>query len=101
MVNDQHTKVGIAKDSLKARKLSYLRTFGNEVEFIPVAVVEQEFLKSIEDRIILELRSRFSSVGKSREWFHTSDRQKVFGIVSQLLFESNVEHELLWGDWAS
>lgn len=95
MVNDQHTKVGIAKDSLRARKLSYLGTFENEVEFIPVAVVEQEFLQFVEDRIIMELRSRFSRVGKSREWFHTSDRQKVIDIISQILSESNVEHEFL------
>ncbi len=100
MVNNQHTKVGIAKDSLRARKLSYLRTFDNEVEFVPIAVVEQEFLKSVEERIILEIRSRFSRVGKSREWFHTSDRRKVFEIVSQILLESNIEHELLWGDRA-
>ena len=64
MVNDQHTKIGIAKDSLRARKRSYLKTFDNEVEFVPIALVENVFLESIEDRIISELRSRFSKVGK-------------------------------------
>lgn len=95
MVNDQVTKIGIAKDSLRARKRNYLKTFDNEVEFVPIAFVEQEFLEFIEDRILLELRSRFSRVGKSREWFHTSDRQKVIEIVSKVLFESNIAHELL------
>ena len=95
MVNDQHTKVGIAKDSLGARKRSYLKTFDNEVEFIPVAVVDQEVLQVIERRIIRELRSRFSKVGRSREWFYTSDRQKVIAIISRTLSESNIAHELL------
>ena len=98
MVNDQHTKIGIAKDCLRARKLSYLRTFDNEVEFVPIALLEQEFLKSIEDRIKIELRSRYSKVGKSREWFHTSDRQKVIEIVSKGLLERNIAHELLPND---
>lgn len=95
MVNDQHTKVGIAKDSLRARKRNYLNAFDNEVKFVPIAFVEQEFLEFIEDLILLELRSRFSRVGKSREWFHTSDRQKVIEIVSKVLLESNIAYELL------
>jgi hypothetical protein len=95
MVNDQHTKVGIAKDSLGARKRRYLKTFDNEVEFIPVAVVDLEVLQVIERRIIRELRSRFSKVGRSREWLYTSDRQKVIAIISRTLSESNIAHELL------
>ena len=98
MVNDQHTKIGIPKDSLRARKCSYLRTFNNEVEFIPIAFVEQAFLEFIEDRILLERRSRFSRVGKSREWFHTLDRRKVIELVSKVLFESNIAYKLLSND---
>lgn len=101
MVNDQHTKVGIAKDSLRKRKLSYLKTFDNEVKFVPIAFIEREFLEFIEGRIILELRSRFSRVGKSREWFHTSDHQKMIEIISRILSESNVAHELLPIDLSS
>lgn len=101
MVNDQHTKVGIAEDSLRARKLNYLKTFDNEVKFVPIAFIEREFLEFIEGRIILELRSRFSIVGKSREWFHTSDRQKMIEIISRILSESNVAHELLLIDLSS
>lgn len=101
MVNDQHTKVGIAKDSLRKRKLSYLKTFDNEVKFVPIAFVKREFLEFFEDRILLELRSRFSKVGKSREWFHTSDHQKMIEIISRILSESNVAHELLPIDLSS
>jgi hypothetical protein len=39
MVNDQHTKVGIAKNSFASRRKGYIGNFDNEVEFIPIAIV--------------------------------------------------------------
>ena len=91
-VNNQHTNVGITKDSFRARKRDYLKSFDNEVEFIPVAIVYHE-LESVSVKIISKLYSKFSRVGNALKWFHTSDRRKVIEIILQTLAENNVEHK--------
>lgn len=94
-VNDQHTKVGIASDSFRSRKCSYLGNFDNEVEFIPVVFVDREFLDAVEKLIITVLWSNFSRVGRSREWFCTSDRRRISDIIAKTLVDSGIKHELV------
>jgi len=94
-VNDQHTKVGIASDSFRSRKSSYLGNFDNEVKFIPVVFVDREFLDAVEKLIITVLWSNFSRVGRAREWFCTSDRQRISDIIAKTLVDSGIKHEFV------
>ena len=94
-VNDQHTKVGIARDSFRSRKSGYLGNFDNEVEFIPVVFVDREFLDAVEKLIIKVLCSNFSRVGRAREWFCTSDRRKTSDIIAKTLVDSGIKHEFV------
>ena len=93
MVNDQHTKVGIAKDSFASRRKGYVGNFDNEVEFIPIAVVPMEQLIEAENYILDEIRKEYTRVGRAREWFNTSEHQRIVEIVIATLASSGVEHE--------
>ena len=66
MVNDQHTKVGIAKDSFASRRKGYVGNFDNEVEFIPIAVVPLEQLIEAERHILSAVRNKYTRVGCAR-----------------------------------
>ncbi len=94
-VNDQHTKIGIARDSFRSRKSGYLGNFDNEVEFIPVVLVDREFLNAVEKLIIEALCSNFPRVGKAREWFCASDRRRISEIIAKTLLESGIKHEYI------
>ncbi|EGV20154.1 hypothetical protein ThimaDRAFT_0830 [Thiocapsa marina 5811] len=84
-VNDQHTKIGIARDCFEARKRSYVGTFDGEVEFWPIAEVNKESLKSVEDRILARVSRRYGKVGRAREWFNTTDRKEIRAMILALL----------------
>jgi len=92
-VNDQHTRIGMAKDSFLARKKEYLDNFDNEVDFIPVAVIDIKHLDYIEARIISAMHLEFKKVGRAREWFNTSDHQRIYEIISSILASSGIEYE--------
>lgn len=83
-VNNQHTKVGIARDSFSARKNSYTGTFDGEVVFLPVAVIDAEHLESIEQVILAKLCERFRRVGRAREWFDTADRETFLRVINEV-----------------
>jgi hypothetical protein len=80
-VNDMHTKVGITEDSFSSRKNSYLKTFGGEVKFIPVAEIKMAELKNVEKIIVADLSTKFQKVGRTREWFETNDRNMILEMV--------------------
>jgi hypothetical protein len=94
-VNDQHTKVGIAKDSFLARKKECLDNFDNEVDFIPVAVIDVNHLDYIEARILSAIYLEFKKVGLAGEWLDTSDRQRIHKIISGTLAFSGIEYEYI------
>lgn len=80
-VNDRHTKVGITIDSFAVREREYKKTFGGEVEFVPLAEVPAQLLAAIESKVLEELCARFQRVGHAREWFSTTEREVVAEIV--------------------
>jgi hypothetical protein len=88
MVNDEHTKVGIAKHSFLARSKGYYSNFDNEVMFKPIVIIEDiNLLVIIEKHLLSQIRLEFKRVGRSREWFETNEREKVSDLVSQFLLE--------------
>jgi hypothetical protein len=93
MVNDQHTKVGIAKDSFASRRKGYVGNFDNEVEFIPIAIVPLGDLIEAENLILGKICNEFTRVGRAREWFNTSEHQRIVEIVVSTLASSDFEHE--------
>ncbi|MEA1051904.1 hypothetical protein U5801_19135 [Lamprobacter modestohalophilus] len=84
LVNNQHTKVGIARDSFMARKQSYVGTFEGEVEFWPIVEVAREQLKGVEDQLLARLSQRYTKVGRAREWFNTTDRAEIRLMIQRL-----------------
>lgn len=84
MVNDQHTKVGITVKSFRERSGEYNRTFDGEVDFVPLLVMDPNELAFIEKEILTALRSEFGNVGRTREWFDTTDRERISEIVQQV-----------------
>lgn len=95
MVNDQHTKLGIANDSFLSCKKEYLENFDNEVDFIPVATIGSEHLEHIEAQIISAIQSEFQKVGQTNEWFDTSDHQRILEIISNTLAASGIEYQYI------
>jgi hypothetical protein len=95
-VNENHTKVGIAKDSFKGRENGYLINFDKEIKFIPLAIIEDiEELKECERLILKMLDSEFSKVKPSREWFDTNNYQRVTEIVAKVLSLHNIKHKFI------
>lgn len=93
MVNDRHTKVGIAKDSFASRRKGYVGNFDNEVNFIPIAIVPREQLGEAERYIIHAIHKNYERVGRAREWFDTSDHEKIVEIIFANLNEGGFSHE--------
>ncbi len=85
LVNSSHTKVGITTQSFAAREREYQRTFNREVVFVRLAEVPAERLVEIEGAILSALQSRFSRVGRAREWFDTTDRESIRAEVSAVI----------------
>jgi len=94
-VNNQHTKVGIAKDNFNSRKKDYLANFDNEVEFYPIVLVEIEHIDYAESLVISAIKLEFKKVGRAREWFDTSNRQRVSEIILSTLSGSGIECEFV------
>ena len=92
-VNNQHTKVGIAKKSFASRRKGYVDNFDNEVEFIPITLIPLEQLVKAEHLILNAIHKKYKKVGRSREWFNTSMRQEIAGIIIATLDESGIAHE--------
>lgn len=90
-VNNSHTKIGIAKDSFKARKTSYFRDFDNEVEFIPVAKIAENQLEQVEKAILEKVKMRYKKVGYAREWFDTDNRNEILQLISEILEEHSIK----------
>ena len=84
MVNDQHTKVGITVKSFRERSSEYNRTFGGEVKFVPLLAMKPDDLAEIEKIILSTLKSEFSTVGRTREWFDTKDRKRIIEIIQTI-----------------
>ncbi len=95
-VNETHTKVGIAKNSFKAREKGYLKNFDEEVVFAPLAIiVDLDELKRVEDLILEALRLEFENEKPSREWFRTSNHEKVTEIIIQVLTLNQITHKFI------
>jgi hypothetical protein len=93
MVNDQHTKIGIAKDSFNSRAKGYYGNFDNEVVFIPLVIIDIKHLELIEKTILSEIKTEFARVGRAREWFNTINRERIIEIVFCTLKLSGIEYE--------
>lgn len=102
-VNDQHTKVGKARNSFHSRRGGYLSNFDNEVEFVPVVAIDREKLDHAEQLILKAVITHYKRVGRAREWFQTADRERIIGIITKTLNEHGVDYrfigkQLLAGD---
>ena len=93
MVNEQHTKVGIAKDSFNSRGKGYYGNFDNEVEFIPLVIINVNHLEQTEKVILSEIKTEFTRVGRAREWFNTNNRKRIIEIVFNTIIALGIEHE--------
>jgi hypothetical protein len=89
-VNSRHTKVGITKDSFRSRQSEYMRTFDGEIKFIPLAAISPADLPALETVILTKIRRIFSTVGNTREWFDTQDRESIVKIIDSVLCESRL-----------
>lgn len=95
LVNNQHTKVGIAKDSFNSRSKGYYSNFDNEVVFTPLVIIEKEHLKAIENTILNEIEKEYRKVGRAREWFNTTNRERIIEIISSTIINSGISHEFI------
>ena len=93
-VNDQHTKVGKA-ECFKSRKKEYLTSFHNEVTFIPIARVPRKQLELAEEKILDAVHDCFKRVGRAKEWFKTTDRERIAKIIEETLSACCIPHELI------
>jgi len=87
-VNDQHTKVGKTRDSFEKRAREYRNTFNQEVEFFPLIEVPLGYLDVVETAVLLEMGQRYTRVGRAAEWFDTTDREVIAGLVCQVAVET-------------
>jgi hypothetical protein len=88
MVNHEHTKVGITTSTFVMRENEYMRTFNQEIAFLPIVVVPIHKLASLESQVLAELRNRYSLSGSAREWFRTTEREQIAQLVWKLAVDS-------------
>jgi hypothetical protein len=94
--NDTHTKVGIAKDSFKAREKGYATNFDNQVEFLPLVLIEDiEKLKTLEKPILKVIEAEHFKIGRAREWFTTNNHQSIKDMVAQALLSFDGTYEYI------
>ncbi len=91
-VNNQHTKVGIAKDSFASRARNYFLNFDNEIEFLPIVEIPVDQLQEAEKIVVTSIATMFDRVGNSRNWFDTSDREQFIFQIRDALLESGFDH---------
>jgi hypothetical protein len=94
-VNNQCTKIGIVETSFASREKAYKKNFG-DIEFMSLAIVNKADLKTIEKTILIEIKKEFKKVGRSREWFHTTNRNRIIDIVRDVLCQSNISCEIIF-----
>ena len=93
-VNNQHTKVGIAKEAFDLRKKGYTSNFDGEVEFLPLARIPQDNLKRAEDAVLTAIVGRgYKKVGRAREWFDTDERIRLQKIIFETLEDIRCPHQ--------
>lgn len=93
LVNAQHTKIGIAKDSFKSRSIGYYSNFDNEIVFTPLVIIDIEHLEQIEKVILSKIKLEFSKVGRAREWFNTTNRKRITEIVFSTIISSGIDYK--------
>ena len=94
-VNKEHLKIGITKDSFQSRSKCYYDNFDDEVEFIPLVAINRDVLKDVENKVLIQIKEEFKTVGKAREWFNTNDKNRIISILMNTLEEENVKFELI------
>ncbi|MEI7465949.1 MAG: hypothetical protein WCJ87_11425 [Burkholderiales bacterium] len=85
LVNLEHTKVGITMSSLRSRWSEYKRTFGGEVAFHPLFELSAPQPSIYESRLLDEMHRHFPKSGSAREWFFTTEREKIVAHALSLL----------------
>jgi hypothetical protein len=96
LVNDKHTKIGIAKDSFKAREKGYATNFDNQVGFLPLVIIEDiEKLKTFEKHLLKVIEVEHYKVGRAREWFATNNHQSIKDMVAQALLSFDGTYEYI------
>ena len=95
-VNNQHTKIGITKNSFASRKKTYEANFGSDLVFKALIILDKKYLKNVEDEIINKLKQEFNKVGRSREWFDTTDRGRIIEIVRDVLSKTDFYYEVVF-----
>jgi len=94
-VNNQCTKIGIVETNFASREKCYVDNFG-DIVFQQIAIVDKVYLKEIEKRILTEIKKEFKTVGWSREWFHTTNRERLIDIVRRVLAQNNIPCEIIF-----
>ena len=95
-VNNQHTKIGITKNSFASRKKNYEANFGSYLVFKELIILDKKYLKDVEGEILNKLKQEFNKVGRSREWFDTSDRDRIIQIVRDILSKTGFYYEVVF-----
>ena len=85
LVNFEHTKVGITVSSFSSRWSEYKRTFGGQVAFHPLFELSSPQLSIYESRLLGEMHRHFPKSGSAREWFFTTEREKIAASALSLL----------------
>jgi hypothetical protein len=96
LVNNQHTKIGITQNSFASRKKTYEANFGSDLVFKELIILDKKHLKNIEDEILNKLKLEFNKVGRSREWFDTTDRDRIIEIVRDVLSKTDFYYEVVF-----
>lgn len=94
-VNNECTKVGIVETTFDSREKSYADNFG-DIVFEKIAFVDKVYLKDIERLFLAEIKKEFKTVGRSREWFHTTNRERLIEIIRQVLDQSNIPCDVVF-----
>lgn len=89
-VNCNHTKVGKTNDFAGALHGRYIPNFG-DVEFFDITEVPQSKLAGVEKAIHYRIKQEgIKRVGRSREWYDTTDRTKLKDIILQVVAEFKI-----------
>ena len=83
-VNYRHTKVGQARH-FGRRARDYLKNFDGQIRFVPICAVNLEELDYLELLVTTAMYAEFPVVPKTREWYVTTDRERVREIVLSVL----------------
>lgn len=93
-VSNAHTKVGKTENFRSGQK-RYIDNF-KDVNFQPILEIDKENLAQLEIQILIELKKRYSTVGRSREWFNTSCREDIIKLIIETAKDSNIRYKNLY-----